>query len=273
MKCETIRLKDHYDCVAGGVLKIFCLDEPFDTASDWVRPMVIVVPGGGYRFVSKREGEPIAADFLAKGYHACVLEYLCEPQGVHYPEQLLELACAVDYIKKNAARLFVNSDEVFAVGFSAGGHLVADYAVEYATLSERFDAPLETGVKAVGLCYPVINDHEESFESLLHGYPDEEKSELKENLKVNRRVTESTPPTFLWTTATDKTVPAQNTLRYALALAQNGVPYELHVYPKGSHGAANGSVELNKEDDSLPVLSSWTKDMARFFRGFCREKY
>ena len=79
-------------------------------------------------------------------------------------------------------------------------------------------------------------------------------------------------PTFLWTTAEDRLVPSQNSLRYALALADHGVPYELHVYPKGGHGMANGSMEINDDKEAAAILSVWTKDMARFFRSYCKEK-
>ena len=33
-----------------------------------VRPAVVVCPGGGYRFVSPREGEPVAMQYLSMGY-------------------------------------------------------------------------------------------------------------------------------------------------------------------------------------------------------------
>ena len=272
MKCEIVELKDIYACVEGGTLSFTGLDDPIGN-DEWVRPMVIVIPGGAYRFVSKREGEPIAADFLAKGYQVAVLQYLCCEQGAKYPEQLYELACAVDYIKKNAKRLRVNPEEIFLVGFSAGGHLVADYSNEHFSLRERGGVRLETTATAVGLAYPVIDDHEDSFENLLCGYDRREKESIKKQLDLTRRVNEKTPPTFLWTTAEDGLVPAQNSLRYALALADGKIPYELHVFPKGGHGMANGSMELNENEIAGRILSVWTGDMCRFFRSFCREKY
>ena len=268
MDHEIVQLKELYDCVEGGEIELLYMSDP--CGENRPRPMVIVVPGGAYRFVSGREGAPIAADFFAQGYQVCVLKYLCSPQGASYPEQLYELAAAVDYIKKNAARLSVDPDAVFAVGFSAGGHLVADYSLEYPTLNERKALSLDTSITAVGLCYPVIDEHDGSFENLLCGYAPEEKARLKESLKLSALVTKNTPPTFLWTTAEDKLVPSQNTLRYALALADNGVPYELHVYPKGGHGMANGAPEINSDLEAAKILSVWTKDMARFFRFYCK---
>ena len=37
------------------------------------RPLVLVVPGGGYNHVSPREGDPVALQFAAAGYHTAVL--------------------------------------------------------------------------------------------------------------------------------------------------------------------------------------------------------
>ena len=271
MKCETITLKDNYSFIAGGTLHLLCGDAPFDGESEnGSHPLVLVLPGGAYLRVSKREGEPVARDFFAEGYHVGVLEYLCRPQGAQYPEQLYEVACAIHYIKKNAARLHIDAECIFLVGFSAGGHLAGDYANEYPTLPARMGISFDASVRAVGLSYPVIDEHDDSFENLLYGYEDAEKARLKEALALTKRVGVHTPPTFIWTTAEDRLVPPQNTLRYTMALADNAVPYECHIYPKGGHGLSNASAEINDAPpEVLSVVSAWTKDMARFFRSYC----
>ena len=161
---------------------------------------------------------------------------------------------------------------IFAVGFSAGGHLVADYSDEHHTLRARTGVDLVTKIRGVGLAYPVIDEHDGSFENLLRGYPEKEKNGLKEALKLSKRVNAATPPTFLWTTATDRLVPAANTLRYALALDEQGIPYEVHVYPKGGHGMANGSPEINDDLEAAAILSAWVEDMCRFFHDLHRAK-
>ena len=273
MQYETIELKDLYACLRGGSMKVLCLDSPWGEGRAWSRPAVIVVPGGAYLGVAKREGEPVAANFLSAGYQVCVLKYLCREDGAGYPEQIYELGCAVDYLVKNAKRLHINPKEIFVVGFSAGGHLVADFSNEYPSLKKRTGISLDCEVKGVGLSYPVINDHDESFDNLLFEYDKAEAARLKAYLKADERVGKHTPPTFVWTTAEDELVPAHNSLDYALALSRNGVPFECHVYPRGTHGKSNGSLEVNDVTDGVDVLSVWTKDMARFFRALCKEKY
>ncbi|MBQ8685647.1 MAG: alpha/beta hydrolase [Clostridia bacterium] len=277
MRVFSVDLKKEYNR-KGGNLECYLASLPYDNANDaWKRPAVIVVPGGGYGFVSKREGEPVALEFLARGFHAFVLTYLIGGEnGVPYPEQLLELASAVDYVKKHAKEMNVNEKEVFVVGFSAGGHLTGDLAVEYAAVSDMAGRELDCKPTAVGLCYPVISKihgHQGSYENLLYGYSEEEKSKLLRRLNLDWAVTKETPPAFIWTTAGDTCVPPDNALRFAMALGAKGVPYELHVYPQGEHGKSTGRSEINGEGAELSRIVAWNDDCASFFRLFTEEKF
>ena len=172
MKVAKINLKDEYAFLQGGTLDCLLAEYPFENENNgnWKRPAVIVVPGGGYHFVSKREGDPIALEFLSRGFHAFVLTYLISSDGVRYPEQLLELASAVDYVRKNAEKMDVNPDEIFVVGFSAGGHLTGNLAIEYQSASAKAGVTLDCKPTAVGLAYPVISQkhgHCGSYDNLL----------------------------------------------------------------------------------------------------------
>ena len=59
------------------------------------RPLIVVCPGGGYRFTSDREAEIVAMQFNAMGYHTAVLRYSCAP--AEFPTALMELSKAVAY--------------------------------------------------------------------------------------------------------------------------------------------------------------------------------
>lgn len=245
-------------------------------ADEYVRPALIVVPGGGYGFVSPREGEPIALEFLARGYHCFVLEYVIGGEaGASYPEQLLELASAVDYVKKNAREFRVNADMVYAVGASAGGHLIGSLAITQHKIDKIAHTSLNCKLTAIGLMYPVvskIDGHQGSYNNLLYGYSEEEKIELLKTLNLNEGLTENAPPAFIFTTATDQLVPASNALRYALACSQMGVPYELHVYPYGRHGLSTGKAEVNEGMGTYCLrLSNWLDDCDAFFR-YCAKR-
>jgi acetyl esterase/lipase len=227
--------------------------------------------------VSKREAEPVATQFLAKGFQTFVLTYLCAKDQVAYPEQLIELASAVDYVKQHADEYMVNPDEIFVVGFSAGGHLTANLAVEHQNASQKAGVALDCKPTAVGLCYPVISrktGYVGSHENLLCNYSEEEKAILFKTLDLDEQVSDLTPPSFIWTTKEDPVVPCENSMLFAMALAKRKIPFELHVYPNGSHGKSTGSFEVNNvmENNSQRV-TQWLDNCMQFFRSFCTEKY
>lgn len=276
MKQFSVNLKENYPFLAGGRLEGLTMSTPWDDGRDDKRPAVIVVPGGAYAMTSRREGAPIASAFFARGFQVFVLWYMVRSDGARYPEQLLELSSAVDYVKKHADELHVNKDEVFVVGFSAGGHLTANLAVDYQNVSALAGVALDAKPMAVGLGYPVISDqykYKHTHENLLNGYTDEEKAVLVKKVRLDKMVTKKTAPSFIWTTATDDAVPAENTLRFALALSQKNVSYELHVYPAGRHGLATGRLDVNEVVPEMEKISRWTEDCASYFRRFTIEKY
>jgi dipeptidyl aminopeptidase/acylaminoacyl peptidase len=59
---------------------------------------------------------------------------------------------------------------------------------------------------------------------------------LLEELSPARQVTEQTPPMFIWATGADELVPVEQTLLMGIALADKGVPFEIHVFEEGAHG-------------------------------------
>ncbi len=281
MKTFAVDLKETYG-LKGGILTAYAVDYPWDAQSiEWKRPTIIVVPGGGYSMVSKREGEPIALAFLARGFHAFVLEYTVGGEnGESYPEQLFQAAASVDYVRKHAKQLNVNPDEIFVVGFSAGGHLTGNLAVEHQNVREKLGQDLDCKPTAVGLAYPVISQihgHQGSYDNLLWGYSDEAKAELLKTLNLDQAVSKDTPPAFIWATATDTCVPPDNALRYALALDKMGIDYELHVYPRLGHGVSTATLEINtysvENEKHFARTNRWLDDCTAFFRLYIQEKF
>lgn len=92
------------------------------------RPFIVVCPGGGYCFLSDREAELIALQYNAAGFHAAVLSYGINEYAI-MPGPFCDLAKAVAYIKEHAEEWFVDENQVFVSGFSAGGHVAAGLSV------------------------------------------------------------------------------------------------------------------------------------------------
>ncbi len=231
------------------------------------KPLVLVCPGGAYSYCSDREAEPIAAKYLAAGFHAAVLRYHCAP--AIFPTALLELAWSVKTIRKFAKQWHVNPDAVFVCGFSAGGHLAASLGTLWnETFLQKALGNGEWMPNGQILGYPVITmgeyTHQGSRENLIGGRMSDEMTHL---LSLEERVDEHTVPTFLWHTAEDGAVPVQNSLMYAAALASHHVPFELHVFEKGAHGLSTcEDITSDLGNETVPDNQSWVDMSIRFIR-------
>lgn len=232
------------------------------------KPMVLVCPGGAYRFRSAREAEPVAMQFLAAGMHAAVVHYSVAPN--RYPCAALELAYAVQQCRRHAAEWHIDPARIFILGFSAGGHLCATLGTLWR--EPVFRAALGDGCDwkpdAQVLCYPVITmgalTHAGSRENLLG--PDAPQA-LCDALSLETRVTADTVPTFLWHTVTDPAVPVENTLQYAMALRSAGVPFELHLFEQGGHGLSLCRAQTaSKPEQIVPDNAGWIDYAVRFLK-------
>ena len=205
------------------------------------RPCVLVIPGGAYRYVSPSEAGIVAQCFYEKGYHAAVGTYTanCADVVPLKKQPLMDLSRMVRVLRKNADAWRIDPEGVVLIGFSAGGHLcgslcvfwdrVSDGNPDYAEISNRPDGAI--------LSYPVITSgpfaHRESFVALLGA--DASPEEIEE-MSLEKQVNAQTPPIFLWQTATDESVPVENSYLMAEALKAAGIPFAHHVFPKGQHG-------------------------------------
>ncbi len=229
-------------------LTLYLLDNSPEIDPERRRPVVLICPGGAYRFTSDREGEAIALQMNAMGCHAAILRYSCAP--ARFPEALVQLAEAAALLRKNAEQWHIDPEQLAVMGFSAGGHLAASLGVFW----RKKELAEQTGLEnkwfrpnRLILCYPVItsgeNTHQESLENLT-GCRRQEDNALWDRLSLERQVSADTPPAFLWHTAEDQTVPVENSLLFAAALRRNGVPFELHIYQQGGHGLSLGTKEI-----------------------------
>ena len=82
------------ELAGGGTLTVYLRDCCERMPNVFDRPLVLVVPGGGYTHVSAREGDPVALQFAAAGYHTAVLDYaICEKAKDYMPlRQLADLS-------------------------------------------------------------------------------------------------------------------------------------------------------------------------------------
>jgi acetyl esterase/lipase len=225
---------------------------------------VIVAPGGSYQFLaSNHEGRQVANWFNALSIAAFVLTYRLGPR-YHHPVELGDAQRAIRLVRTRAAEFNIRPDRIGVMGFSAGGHLASTAGTYFDSGNTQSADPVDRASSRPDfliLAYAVITmeppyAHESSVAALLGDHPD---PQLRELLSNERHVTAQTPPAFLFATNADDVVPAENSVRFYLALRKAGVPVELHVFEKGPHG-----VGLNLSD---PALGEWPKLLEEWMRG------
>jgi acetyl esterase/lipase len=226
-------------------------------------PAVIVCPGGGYvRLAANHEGRQVASFLNSLGVAAFVLRSRLGPR-YHHPVELGDVQRAMRLVRSRAASWNVDPARIGVMGFSAGGHLAMTASTMVAAADPSASDPVErvnSRPDFAVLGYPVISmtepwTHQGSKTALLGDKPD---AALAAQLSGERAVTKETPPTFLFHTNADTTVPAENSVTYYLALRRAGVPAEIHIFEKGAHG-----VGLANDDNAL---SEWSTLLANWLR-------
>lgn len=205
------------------------------------RAAVIICPGGGYAIEAiDKEGHEPARWFQKLGIAGIVLKYRL-PQGDRGDAAPSEdISRAVRLVRRRANEWDIDPAQIGVMGFSAGGHLASTGATHFDDGDSSASDPVERISSRPDfqiLIYPVISmadavTHSGSRERLLGKSPTAEALASASN---DLQVTDLTPPAFLVHTS-DDSVRCENSLRYAMALKQHNVPFELHLYERGGHG-------------------------------------
>lgn len=235
------------------------LPDDYDPAHP--RGCVVVLPGGGYHFKAWHEGEPIARWLNSHGIPAAVVQYRVAPYRYPYPAE--DARRAIRLVRANAQNWHIDPDHVGILGFSAGGHCAATAATIHTSTVLNPDDPVDafsSRPDALVLCYSVITLGDKRHDGSLHCLLDDPSGHVSPQaqhyLSLENRVTDKTPPTFLWSTFQDDTVPIENTLLFANALNTKKIPFELHIFPEGHHGL--GLAASRPGADQWPALcANW----------------
>lgn len=274
MRCKKINLMDAYPFLGEDgcmpVLNTYLPDNLSEMhRENQRRPAILICPGGGYGMCSQREAEPVALHYLHKGYNVFILWYSVAPHC--FPQQIREVAAAVDLIHRNAESWNCDENHVAIMGFSAGGHLAAHYSTSFDCREVRSVFPESYPVAASILCYPVITadpayTHMGSIEN-VSGHKPIMPEDVK-RFSCELLVTEKTPPAYIWHTAEDPWVPVHNSFLYARALSEKNIPFELHVFLFGAHGLATCDEQTNDGEitERTAHNQSWIEESQQWLK-------
>lgn len=224
---------------------------------------VIIFPGGGYSHLSmNKEGKKVAKWLNSFGITAYLLKYRM-PSDLTMRDKtigpLQDAQEAVRMVRRNAKKWNLDSNKIGVIGFSAGGHLAATLSTNFSEITYESVDNTSPRPDFTILIYPVISMKNEiankgSKEKLLGLYPSEE---LIKKFSSDLNVNSTTPNTFIAHATDDQSVPVENSINYYLALKNNKIQCELHLYEKGGHGFGLGVLDTSK---------NWTQDCENWMK-------
>jgi acetyl esterase/lipase len=226
---------------------------------------VIIFPGGAYQHLAGNlEGRQVADWFTARGFSAFILSYRLSSHGYLLPVPLLDARRAIQTVRARALDYHIAPDRIVVIGFSAGGHLAALAGTQPVPGNPNAEDPIDRVSSLPNflvLGYPwigaITTDTSHLSYCKLFNVMDQCDA-LRAAYSPDLFVTKETPPTFIYHTFTDQTVPVEQTLRFYDALVKAGVDSELHIFANGPHGTG-----LGKGD---PALDQWPSLLENWLR-------
>ncbi len=198
---------------------------------------IVVFPGGGYSVLAiDLEGTEVCDWLTSRGITCVLLKYRVPDSGPAYhddcqcnihpkaPTALEDAQRTIGLVRFHAAEWHIDPHKIGVLGFSAGGHLVANISTHFA---QRAYAPVDAADNVS--CRP-------DFAVAI--YPGHMLENTTKEFELNPEipVTASTPPTFLLQNEDDNVDGVKQSLVYYIALKKADVPVEMHLYAQGGHG-------------------------------------
>lgn len=247
---------------------------------------IIICPGGGYGYISPREGEPVAQKFITYGYNCHVLHYSVA-QNAKFPKPMQDLAKAVDFVKNNY------KGKIVIMGFSAGANLCGEYTLKSDVFKSKGINLQAPDLTILG--YPPVDFYDEEIEKLeniedreafhfkdadmikriaesgerilaeginfsVFGKAKPTNQEMEEYSLLNISDDVKIPPIFIFTTLEDIVVDATGIIKLAHNLKNRKSAFELHMFQWGEHGLSVGdgttATRLSQIDNHY---SNWIK--------------
>lgn len=213
----------------------------FFPCGDAGKPFVMFIGGGAYEDVySLGQAFPCAARANELGYNAFVLSYRCihsNTKGI-MPKPIDDLAKALSFIFSSPEKFPVSREGYALCGFSAGGHLAA----EWGTVNRGYRKYKLPAPSAIVLCFAMTVVDEQIGERPLNSmFGDKRDSAYIRSYSVVENMDESFPPTYMYHCKNDAILPFEQSAQMDKALSTYGIDHVFVPVERGYHGYGLGS--------------------------------
>ena len=214
-------------------------------------PLVLLVPGGGWRTADPSGLTGLAGALAKAGVAAAPAHIRAAEDGVVYPVPVQDVICALAAATQQVrARGFV-PDPVAVLGHSSGAHLAALAVLAPGDHPPRCAAPLVVADALVGLSGPYdIGRVPDVAVALMGVPPEDDPGGWAAANPVKRAGLRPDVPVLLLHGAEDTTVPLDFTTQLAHALQEAGHPTTVEVVPGADHDSVYRA-------DVAPRIARW----------------
>jgi acetyl esterase/lipase len=213
---ETGRLDRYVSFVSNPTLTIYPA-----SGNSSANPAVLIVPGGGFRYVCiDKEGHEVARWLNSIGVTAAVLKYrvlapTTERSFKNIEAILPDTERAMRVLRHNASHWKIDPQKIGIMGFSAGGVM----SIRLINDADAGDAASSDPVEKVS--------SRPNFVALIYtGLPGGKMP----------KADKTSPPFFIAHASDDPKAPAAVAAKIYLHLLENGASAELHMFSSGDHG-------------------------------------
>ena len=209
------------------------INDPFFTffpaKGDGARPVVVILPGGGYWQLGwNKEGTEIADWLNSLGFSAAVLLYRAPNQR---DAALCDVQRAIGILRRDAAKYGIDPGRVGVIGFSAGANLAIRASTNWRKrMYERVDDADDYS------CRPDFQMPIYPWDIRHRRDPAKTGSGWKGmDIRPEYPIDSETPPSFV-AQSIDDFCEIETTVAYDWHLRQAGVDSTVRIYPDGGHG-------------------------------------
>lgn len=234
-------------------------------------PVIVSVHGGGWVYGDKERYQWYAMDLATRGFAVVNFTYRLAPE-FKFPASVEDTCAAFSWVLAHADAYDLDTGHVFAVGDSAGAHMLGlfcdlctnpDYAATMGLDVPADFVPTAIALNCGAFTIKLTNDPTDLTSALMGDFlPEGGSAEELGLVNVAAHLTAAFPPTYLMTC--DGDFLHDQALSMASALRDLGVMHELHIF--GGIGERLGHVfhcDIRSED-----ARRCNDDECRFFRRF-----
>ena len=188
------------------------LDVYYPKGTNKSLPTIVNIHGGGYVYGTKEENQYYCMDLAQRGFTVVNFSYRLAPK-IKFPVPAIETNQVMEWVCKNAPGYFIDINNIFFTGDSAGAQIASQYSAivtnpEYAAL---FDLNIpHFKLKAIALNCGMYDLHLEIKSPLPHLTENYFGKDIKvhgEKIELLNYINKNYPPAYIMSSANDFLLP------------------------------------------------------------------